>query len=50
MERGALTGEQVAAFVRASRAEQGLPERIIDPVVIEAVAAVLRANRLRPAS
>lgn len=40
-----LTADQVAALVAASRAAQGLPAKITDPVVLDEVAAILATVR-----
>lgn len=39
-----LSGELIAALVRASRLAQGLPERITDPLVLRNVSVFLGSS------
>lgn len=46
-----LSAEQIAVLVRGSRAAQGLPERVTDPLALRDVSVLLvsvtRARRVR---
>lgn len=39
---GGVDPEEVSAWVRASRAAQGLPEKVEDPAILRALAVLLR--------
>lgn len=47
----ALTPREAGrAYARRSRAEQGLPAKVSDPVVLRKLAAILAANRSESAA